>query len=47
MVELEWIRDTVKNENYFYSKHGDQERQNDNLAILEVEEAYSITAKIH
>jgi hypothetical protein len=39
MLKLEWIRESVKKGHYYYSKHGDQERQNDNLTIAEVEEA--------
>lgn len=39
MFEIEWIRAHVKNGEYYFSKHGDQERQNDNLTIAEVEEA--------
>jgi hypothetical protein len=33
------IKENIKNENYFFSKYGDIERQNDNLSILEIEEA--------
>jgi hypothetical protein len=39
MLKLEWIQESVKKGHYYYSKHGDQERQNDNLTIAEVEEA--------
>ena len=39
MIEQTWIQERVKNGEYFFSKHGDQERQNDNLTIGEVEEA--------
>ncbi len=39
MIEIEWIRQKVREEKYFFSRHGDQERQNDNLYIGEVEDA--------
>ncbi len=39
MLKIEWIKEKIKNCEYYFSKHGDQERQNDNLTILEVEEA--------
>jgi len=39
MIDIKWIRKAVVDGNYFYSRHGDQERQNDNLRIAEVEEA--------
>ena len=39
MFKIEWIVERVKNGEYYFSKHGDQERQNDNLTIEEVEEA--------
>ncbi len=39
MFKVDWIVERVKNEEYYFSKHGDQERQNDNLTIEEVEEA--------
>jgi len=38
IFQLNWIVNCVKKE-YYYSKHGDQERQNDNLLISEIEEA--------
>lgn len=39
VIEIEWIKESVKKSEYYFSKHGDQERQNDNLTIIEVEEA--------
>lgn len=36
VIEIEWIKEGVKKNKYFFSKHGDQERQNDNLTIIEV-----------
>ncbi|MFO7889323.1 MAG: DUF4258 domain-containing protein [bacterium] len=39
IFQLHWIIDCVKKEYYYFSRHGDQERQNDNLLIYEVEEA--------
>jgi len=34
MFILEWIQEKVRKEEYFFSKHGDLERQNDNLTIF-------------
>ena len=39
MFKIDWIRDRVKKGEYYFSKHGDQERQNDNLTVDDVEEA--------
>ena len=39
MFEIEWIAEKTKRGDYFFSRHGDQERQNDNLTFAEVEEA--------
>lgn len=39
MFEIVWIHERVKNVEYYFSKHGDQERQNDDLTVSEVEEA--------
>lgn len=41
MIEIEWIKQAVRNKTYRYSKHGDQERQNDNLTLAEVAQALS------
>ena len=39
MISIAWIRERVSKSEYYFSRHGDQERQNDNLTIIEVEEA--------
>ncbi|MBI4826370.1 MAG: DUF4258 domain-containing protein [Nitrospirae bacterium] len=39
MLEIKWIQERVRKGEYYVSKHGDMERQNDNLALTEVEEA--------
>jgi len=39
MLDIWWIHSKIQNGEYYFSRHGDKERQNDNLAITEVEEA--------
>ena len=39
MIEMVWIRQCASEQTYCYSRHGDQERQNDNLLISEVQQA--------
>lgn len=39
MFAIKWIQEHVQKGEYYFSKHGDQERQNDNLTIEEVEGA--------
>jgi hypothetical protein len=39
MFEIKWIQERVKRGEYYFSEHGDQERQNDNLTLGEIEEA--------
>ncbi|WP_432743155.1 DUF4258 domain-containing protein [Methylobacter sp. G7] len=39
MIEIESIKQAVRDKAYRYSKHGDQERQNDNLTLAEVAQA--------
>lgn len=39
MIKAEWIREKIERDEYFFSKHGDAEREKDNLTIAEVEEA--------
>ncbi|KOR28663.1 hypothetical protein TI03_04200 [Achromatium sp. WMS1] len=39
MITIEWIKKKVAEEQYYYSKHGDQERQNDDLSINDIEES--------
>jgi hypothetical protein len=36
---IEWIRGRIADNEYVYSNHGDQERQNDNLLLADVEAA--------
>jgi hypothetical protein len=39
MFDIEWIIKKTRENQYYFSKHADAERQNDNLTIEEVEEA--------
>ncbi len=39
MLILKWIKNKIADSDYYYTKHGDQERQNDNLSLSEIEEA--------
>lgn len=39
MIDIDWIREKVKQSEYYFSKHGDQARQDDNLTVIEVEES--------
>ena len=39
MIDHAWIRIGVGKGQYYFSRHGDQERQNDNLTIDDVEKA--------
>jgi hypothetical protein len=39
MISLEWIKVCVKNNKYYFSLHGDEERQNENITIIDVEES--------
>ena len=39
MMNIEWIKQSVKNQCYRYSRHADQERQNDNLTLTEIAQA--------
>ena len=38
MIKIKWIIEKIQKDQYYFSKHGDLERQNDNLTIAEVEE---------
>jgi len=38
MFDIQWIQEKIRSGDYFFSLHGDQERQNDNLNIAEVED---------
>ena len=37
MFEIDWITQKVREDDYYFSKHAEQERQNDNVLIEEVE----------
>ncbi|MBF0145751.1 MAG: DUF4258 domain-containing protein [Magnetococcales bacterium] len=39
MIDMEWIRRCVREQGYFFSRHGDRERRNDGLTLEEVEQA--------
>ena len=39
MIELDWVKQCVRTETYFYSAHADKERLADNLTLTEIEEA--------
>ena len=39
MLKIDWIQEKVRKSEYYFSKHGDHERQNDDLTIGEIEEA--------
>lgn len=39
MFDIEWIRNQIRSGQEYFSRHADQERQNDNLTIAEVKEA--------
>lgn len=39
MLDIAWIRERIRAGQYYVSRHGDGERQNEDLAIVEVEEA--------
>ena len=39
MFDIEWIKNKVNSGEDYFSIHGDQERQNENLTIAEVREA--------
>jgi hypothetical protein len=41
MLKLEWIREKIREGEYYYSGHGDNERQAEELKLSEVEEALS------
>lgn len=38
-MTLDWIISCIKKENYFFSQHADEERMNDNLTVIEIEES--------
>jgi hypothetical protein len=39
MIALEWIHDRIRADEFYFSRHGDQERQNENLTVAGVTEA--------
>ena len=39
MLGIEWIRDRIAHAEYYFSRHGDLERQKENLTLSAVEEA--------
>lgn len=39
MIPIDWIKQVVSGADYRYSRHGDQERQNDNLTLAQVKQA--------
>ena len=39
MIKLEWIKEKVRKSEYYFTQHGDAERQEDGLSIKEVEES--------
>ena len=38
-MNLEWIKDKIISGDYYFSKHADNERQDDNLSFNEIEQA--------
>ncbi|NGZ28124.1 MAG: DUF4258 domain-containing protein [Magnetococcales bacterium] len=38
-LNMEWIKECVSKEKYYFSRHGDVERKKDNLSIQDVEQA--------
>lgn len=41
-LDLDWIVQRVVEQRYRYSRHGDRERQNDALSLLDVEQAFAL-----
>lgn len=39
MFNIKWIIESVKIGDYYFSRHADQERQNENITVTEIEEA--------
>ena len=39
MIAIDWIKQAIRDDGYRYSRHGDQERQNDNLTLIQVAQA--------
>ncbi len=38
-MKIDWIIERVKENEYYFSRHGDQERQDEDLTITEIEES--------
>jgi hypothetical protein len=38
-MDIDWIKQAIKHNNYRYSRHADQERQNDNLSLVDIAQA--------
>ena len=38
-IDLEWLKEKIREGSYYYSSHGDEERLNDSLKLEEVKEA--------
>jgi hypothetical protein len=41
LIEIEWVKQVVRDKTYRYSKHGDQEWQNNDSTLAEVAQALS------
>nr|VFJ49101.1 MAG: protein of unknown function (DUF4258) [Candidatus Kentron sp. DK] len=39
MLSIDWVRENLQRDEYYLSKHAEQERQNDNLTLSEIREA--------
>ena len=39
MIDLDWIISKIRENDYIFSQHADEERMNDNLMIFEIEES--------
>jgi hypothetical protein len=39
MIAIDWIKQAVLDNDYRYSRHGDQERQDDDLTLVQVKQA--------
>lgn len=39
MFEIEWIKEKATSEEYYFSEHADEERKEENIKVIEVEQA--------
>jgi len=39
MIDFEWIVAKIQADDYFFSAHANEERMNDDLSLLEIEES--------